>query len=49
MLHNEEQKISHKCNEVNATLNTMRHAEMISIDKLLGLCEETTEQKLHNT
>ena len=49
IVHDEEQKIlSRGCNEVNATLNATRHAEMIAIDKLLELCEETGEQKLQD-
>ena len=47
IVNNEEEKIlARGCNEVNATLNATRHAEMIVIDKLMEICRSNGGMKL---
>ena len=39
--------IAHGCNEVNATKNSTRHAEMIAIERVYGWCEHVNKQPEH--
>lgn len=47
IVNDQEQKIlARGCNEVNASLNATRHAEMVAIDKLVELCRSNGGPKL---